>query len=232
MYGSELEMMVGKGENILWRGRPDKKCFIFESIFNPLMPFALLWLIIDLAVIFMAVGASDVGDSGMGFFLIPFFALHLMPVWIYLGGLFTTIRKYRNTEYIVTDKGIYVSGGWLSKTYEMKPFTDLSHINIHRGIFDQWLGVGDVISQCHHTSTGHSSQHGGHAEGISICDIPDYAKVFQMIRDLQTDIYADTMFPNDMRPEANHGYRTQYKPENTNWDEYPSFKNDGFDSFK
>ena len=28
---------------------------------------------------------------------------------------------------------------------------------------------------------------------------------------LQTDIYADTMYPNDMRPQDNHGYQTQYR---------------------
>ena len=32
---SELELMIGKDEKILWKGRPNKKCFILESIFNP-----------------------------------------------------------------------------------------------------------------------------------------------------------------------------------------------------
>lgn len=37
-YDSDLETMIGNNENILWRGRPDKKCFIFESIFNAMLP--------------------------------------------------------------------------------------------------------------------------------------------------------------------------------------------------
>ena len=28
----------------------------------------------------------------------------------------------------------------------------------------------------------------------------------------QTDIYADTQFPNDYRPQSNHGYNTKYYP--------------------
>jgi hypothetical protein len=40
---NELTLLVGKGEKILYAGKPDKKCFIFESIFNPLLPFAVLW---------------------------------------------------------------------------------------------------------------------------------------------------------------------------------------------
>lgn len=205
---SDLELMVGTNEKILWKGKPDKKCFILESIFNPLLPFALIWALIDFSIIFvMGMGFAGT-ESGIGFFLVPFFALHLMPVWMYLGGVFLAFRKYKNTEYIVTDRGIYVSGGTFSYTYEMKPFTDLSHINIHRGIFDQWLGVGDVVSICSHDGYNSRDSHSSH--GLTICDIADYREVFTMIKNLQTDIYADTQYPNDLRPAENHGYRTQY----------------------
>ena len=45
----ELKSMVGLEETILYEGKPDKKCFIFESIFNPLMPFAIVWAIFDMS---------------------------------------------------------------------------------------------------------------------------------------------------------------------------------------
>ena len=35
---NELKSMVGNEETILYEGKPDKKCFLFESIFNPLLP--------------------------------------------------------------------------------------------------------------------------------------------------------------------------------------------------
>ena len=44
-----------------------------------------------------------------------------------------------------------------------------------------------------------------------IADIKDYRKVFELIKKLQEDIYTDTMYPNDLRPETNHGYTTKYK---------------------
>ena len=207
MQCSDLELMVGRNETILWRGKPNKKCFILESFFNPLLPFALIWGLIDLFVIF-GIGIGSGGDSSVTFFLVPFFLLHMMPVWIYLGGVFLAFRKYKNTEYIITDRGIYVSGGTFSYTYEMKPFTDLSHINIHRGIFDQWLGVGDVVSICNHDGYNSRDSHSSH--GLTICDISDYREVFSMVKQLQTDIYADTQYPNDLRPAENHGYQTQY----------------------
>ncbi|MCM1327578.1 MAG: PH domain-containing protein [Bacteroidales bacterium] len=209
MAVSDLQFMVGQNENILWQGKPNKKCFILESIFNPMLPVALIWGFFDFG--FMFITGLTAGDSigaemiaGLG----VFFLLHLMPVWIYIGGVVLSFRRYKNTEYIITDKGIYVSGGTFSYNYEMKPFTDLSHVNIHRGIWDQWLGVGDVVTVCDHLS--YQSGHNHTSGGMTICDIADYQKVFTLVKQLQTDIYADTMYPNDLRPGTNSGYRTEY----------------------
>lgn len=206
MQKSDLEAMVGMNETILWRGKPDKKCFILESIFNPLLPFALIWALVDFVVIGVTFSTGN-----MLWFVLPFMAIHLMPVWLYIGGAFLSVRKYKHTQYIITDRGIYISGGAFAYTYEMKPFTDLSHINIHRGIFDQWLGVGDVVTVCGHSGSSPNNSHGSHSShGMTICDIADYQKVFAMVKELQTDIYADTQYPNDLRPGENHGYQTQY----------------------
>ena len=90
MQCSDLELMVGTNETILWRGKPNKKCFLLESIFNPLLPFALIWALIDFGAIF-GMGASNIG--GLSFFLVPFFLFHLMPVWLYLGGVFFSLKK-------------------------------------------------------------------------------------------------------------------------------------------
>ena len=214
---SELELMIGKDEKILWRGRPNKKCFILESIFNPLFPFALFWGIIDFSIIGGMVFHEGMKQSASSswHFIIPFFLIHLMPVWIYLGGVMLTLRKYRHTEYIITDRAVYVSGGILAYTCEVKPFAELSRVNIHRGIFDQLLGVGDVTitgNDTGYNANRSTYSHGSHSYGgMTIADIPDYREVYTIIKKLQTDIYSDTMYPNDLRPAENHGYRTKYK---------------------
>lgn len=95
---NELRSMIGTDETILYEGKPDKKCFIFESVFNPLLPFALLWAIFD----FGFIGNMQM-MAGMNFIMIPFMLFHMMPVWIYLAGVIFSFRKYRNTYYIVTD---------------------------------------------------------------------------------------------------------------------------------
>ena len=141
----------------------------------------------------------------MKLFIIPFMMLHLMPVWIYLGGIIFTIRRYKNTYYIVTDNAIYVSGGVFSKTYNQKPFAELSHVDLHRGIFDQMFNVGDIIT----TSSQRSNENG--LASMRISSISNYIEVYNLVKKLQQDIYTDVMYPNDMRPSENHGYNTQYK---------------------
>ena len=208
-----LENIVGSNEKVFWKGKPSKKCFILESIFNPLMPFAIIWLVLDLGIIFGFLGHANDSTKMVSGFTIPFMMIHLMPVWIYLAGVLLSIRRHRNTEYVITDKGIYVSGGAFTYTYEMKPFTELSHVRIHRGIFDQYLGVGDVEASSNQTFgyTRTSYNRNTPIGGISIKDIPDYTEVFNLVKKLQTDIYSDTMYPNDLRPKENHGYNTEYK---------------------
>ena len=199
----ELKAIVGSNEKILYEGKPNKKCYIYESIFNPLLPFALLWAIIDFCIIGGAFFSQDVGN--MAFFMIPFMLLHMMPVWIYLGGvLFTTIR-YKNTAYIVTDRAIYVSGGVFTRNINTKPFAELSHINLHRGIFDQMFNVGDVIA------TSNQLTQNGKSTTISISSISNYIEVYNMVKKVQTDIYTDVMYPNAKRPNENPGYNTEYK---------------------
>jgi membrane protein YdbS with pleckstrin-like domain len=207
---NELKLLIGKDEKIIYAGKPNKKCFIFESVFNPLLPFALLWGLFD----FFFIGAAFSSDKAneATYFIVPFMLLHLMPVWIYLGGALLSFRRYQNTNYIITDKAIYASGGVFSRTYKSKPFTELSHVDLHRGIFDQWFGVGDVITTSAQANPATlNGRRTSTNAGISIDSIANYAEVYQIVKKLQQDIYTDVMYPNDLRPKGNHGYNTKYR---------------------
>ena len=199
----ELKLIVSANEKIFYEGKPNKKCYIFESIFNPLLPFALIWAIIDLGVLGGVIFMQD--TENVLYFLIPFMLLHMMPVWIYLGGVLFTIRKYKNTAYIITDRAIYTSSGLFARNVNVKPFAELSHINLHRGVFDQMFNVGDVIA------TSNQLTQNGKSATISICSISNYIDVYNLVKKLQTDVFSDTMYPNAKRPSENPGYNTEYK---------------------
>lgn len=220
---NELKSLVGNSEKIYYEGKPDFKCFIIESIFNPLLPFAIMWGLFDMFFVgaFTFSAGSIEGGSGIILFVLIFMLFHMMPVWIYLGGVIFSFRRYRNTYYIVTDKAVYASGGVFTKNYQNKPFAELSHVDLHRGIFDQMFGVGDVILTSNQFTTvarggtpvvygpGTSSQPIN--ASINISSIKNYTEVYNIVKKLQQDIYTDVMYPNDLRPGENHGYNTEYK---------------------
>ena len=96
-----LEKIIGNEENVLWKGKPSKKCFVLESVFNPMLPFALLWLFFDL----FAIGKMmSTVNGGAGMFVLVVMLFHLMPVWIYLSGVLLSLRRYKNTEYVITER--------------------------------------------------------------------------------------------------------------------------------
>lgn len=202
-----LRQQIGSNETVLWEGRKDPRVSLFEAIFNPMLVFALIWFTFDMAMII----GFRYSMQGGGLFLggiAAFFALHMMPVWIYLAGVFTSRIKARNTQYLVTDRGIYIQSGIFTTVTEMKPFTDLAHISVRQGVFDKMFGTGDVISVCNHTSL--NSEGSSHSHGMNIENIAEYEQVFKLIKEYQEAIYSDTMYPNDLRPQENHGYQTRY----------------------
>lgn len=210
------DLIKNTEETVLWEGRPKKSVTILEAIFNPMLFIAIIWGTIDFAVIGGVAFTGAMQQRSTVLFIAAFMLLHLMPVWIYLFGILSVFLRWKNTRFMVTDRGLYVSGGLFSFDYEMKPWTDISHVSIHQGIFDRMFGVGDVVSTCAHISTqvntqfrtgsGHSHDH-----NLKIYNIPDFLQVFQMVNDLQRDVFSDTMYPNDLRPDTNSGYRTKYQ---------------------
>ena len=195
---NELKSMIGMDETILYEGKPDKKCFIFESILNPLLPVAIIWAVLDMSFMGFAVGE-------MQKIMIPFMLIHMMPVWIYLGGVILSFRRYKNTYYVVTDHAVYVSSGIFTMNLQEKTFAELSRVNLHRGIFDQMFNVGDI-----QITTNQLTKKNVPAV-ITINSISNYTEVYQMVKKLQKDIYSDIMYPNDLRPNENHGYKTKYR---------------------
>lgn len=59
-----LRDQIGYGENIMWSGKKAVKVSVLESVFNPMLPFALIWLLFDGGMI---LAMSATGSSGPGF---------------------------------------------------------------------------------------------------------------------------------------------------------------------
>ena len=141
----DVNFYLAENEKVLWKGRPKKSAFVLGKTLA-MMPFALLWGAIDFGIIFGIIGTGGAQEMGpMVFVLIPFFALHLAPVWIWLGSMIKARREVKDLEYVITNKRVLVFKG-RGNVY-IKDAMDIAELNdakLKINFIDKILRVGDI----------------------------------------------------------------------------------------
>ena len=201
MHTIDLTASISQNERILWQGKPLKKAFMLRSFVNPMLPVAIVWIAFDLFFFRNALtGFGDGSGASLSFagFLIPFFLLHLMPVWMYLGGVIFSFLRYRNTNYLVTDRSVYFSRGVITITVDAKPLMMLSNLSIRRGIIERALHCGSIFFDgVYAENVGRTRTQ--NQMPLAILYIPDCDEVFSLIKEQQRLTYTDAQYPNDKR---------------------------------
>ncbi len=135
--------------------------------------------------------------------------IELLPIWlmIYLVVVLCKVLGSRQTEYCVTDKGIYVVyGNAVPKKMGMKPFGAITDVTLKRGFLDKMLGTGSVSSMCL-TMVGEPGSElivrgvelkSSHA--LVFRHIADYESVMQLISQKQQEADAENNYINE--PES------------------------------
>ena len=188
------------GESILWRGKPKRGAFIATKSLS-MLPIAVIWLILDLNFL----GKAFSGGQMLGF-LIPFFALHLMPVWMWLANVITAGRRWKHTNYYVTNRRIIIQGGFFAVNETSLFYKDLRNARLRIGLLDKLFHTGDIVFD--DGIAVNNKQNRGHA----FEDLEEAEDVYRRIQKIILDIQTDMEYPNAFRPEENPGYQTQYKP--------------------
>ena len=193
-----IEDILAEDEQILQRLTPNRRVFVLESIFKGL-PIALIWVAFDAFFIFMMVRNGVFGQVPfMVPFVIVFFAFHLIPLWAYIANVVKKVGGYKNIEYAFTDKRIIIRSGLVGIDFKYFYYQDISSVTVKVGIFDRMFKVGDLYL----SSNG---------QAATLDDIDHPYEYSSKIQKIITDIKTDMAYPNDLRPEENHGYRTKYK---------------------
>lgn len=188
-------------ETVLFELKPKKNAFILNKSLT-LAPFALIWLALDSFIIVQMFTQSDMGE--MLWFMIPFFALHLMPVWLWLSSTLTANRRWKNTVYYVTDRRLLIQTGFIAQDLETIYYKDIRNVQLRTGIVDKLLKVGDVYFDIGMTNSK------GRPVPKAFLDIENPQEVYRHVQKIVMDIQADIHYPNALRPDENPGYRTKY----------------------
>ena len=185
------------GEKILWEGKPNGRSYVLGRIVQ-MMPIALIWMIFDGFAIGMILTQGGGLPTYVYCILIGFFIIHLTPVWIWIGNIVTAFKRLKNTEYAFTDRRIIIKTGFFAK-FDTVFYMDIASIDLRVGVIDRMFHVGDIIIRTNSEMS------------YMVEDIDNPYFMQERLQKIVNDIKTDMQFPNDLRPEENHGYNTQYK---------------------
>ena len=185
------------GESIIWNGKPKKSAYIINKVIT-MLPFALIWLIFDSTFIIAFIASGSFME--MIWFIVPFFALHLMPVWIWLSNALTAKKNWENTEYYVTNKRIIIVSGFIGMNYQTIFYKDINNVHLRIGIIDKLLKVGDIFFDTNENRMQF------------FLDLENPYELYTKLQKIVFDIQTDIEFPNNLRPNENNGYNTKYMP--------------------
>lgn len=192
---SAIDDVLDNGEKILWRGSPNKASYIGANILK-MMPFALLWLAIDCTIIFGMFLADDFPQD-MLWFIIPFFAIHLTPVWIWIANIVKAVAEIKNIEYAITDRRVIIKSGAIGVDFKFVSHTDIDSINVKIGFVDKICHVGDVYIN-------------SKSSAVVLFDLQEPNFVANNLQKLSFDVKRDAQSGNDMPPNQDDGFGTVY----------------------
>lgn len=195
MQANKVEDILEKGEKILLRTKPNKKAHIWSAILK-MLPIVLLWVAFDGFAIAMVIKSGEI-KGGLIAFLIIFFAFHLIPVWLWVANIVQAVAGYKNIEYVFTDKRVIVRSGIVGIDFKNVYYSEIEGVNLRVGLLDRLFHVGDVYIQSMKQST-------------ILHDISNPYFILSRLQKITLDIKTDINYPNDLRPETNHGYNTKY----------------------
>ena len=195
----KLMEQIGPGEKVLWFGKKARHVSAAEALLNPVLPIALIWIAFEAFFFFDPVPLSELdGNRIVGLIF------GLLPLWIYLIVALCIGFGSRKTEYCVTDKGIYVIyANSIPKKLVMKRFGEIQAVRTKRGIYDRFLGTGDVSVMCYsevNEPNANIEVNGvplKSANELTIQNIPDYQSVMLLIQQHQKAAEAENNYINE-----------------------------------
>lgn len=198
MQANSVEDILVEDENVLWRDKPDKKAHIAAAVVKSL-PITLIWLLVDGGFIVGISIAITKGGAPMGIlgFIVPFFLVHLAPVWMWVANLVRTVAELKNLEYVFTDKRIIVRSGVIGIDFKSLYYHEVESVNVRVNWTDKIFKVGDIYVNAKSSSA-------------VLYDLHDPYRLSAKLQKVTQDISTDINYPNALRPDYNPGYKTKY----------------------
>lgn len=193
-----IDVLLASDEKVLWKDKPDSKSYIMSSVLK-MLPIALIWMVIDIvfiAVISLEMKRGRIPVSFLGF-IIPFFIVHLAPVWKWISNIVKAVLELKNIEYAATDRRLILRSGVIGVDFKFLNYSEIESINVKVGLTDKLFKVGDIYIN-------------SSSSAAVLYDIDRPYEIGSKLQQIVLDIKADINYPNAMRSEDNPGYRSEH----------------------
>ncbi|TRO52433.1 PH domain-containing protein [Candidatus Bathyarchaeota archaeon] len=136
---SGLDRLLSANEKIVWRGKPVKKAFLLSGLMA--IPIGLIFL--SFFIFWMWSTASMGAPFSFVIFGLPIVGIGLA---VTLGPFLLQILRYRNTEYVITDKRIITQTGAIGLDTRFVDFEKVQEVYVQIGWIDRLFGTGSVYA--------------------------------------------------------------------------------------
>jgi len=123
-------------ETVRWTGRPHFVPFLLRGV--PLLILGCCWGAFDYF------GFIRHMKGGMEAFVIPFFAIHLLPFWGGLGYMFWLLGSYSSTAYALTERRILFRSGIGGRDYKSIALDQVVTMDVGKGPIEGLVGAGTI----------------------------------------------------------------------------------------
>lgn len=138
----KFEDRLKRNEKILWKSSPKKISYALSKTIG-FMVFALIWLLFDIGFLIVLFSLDHVPNQ-VFYGLIPFFILHLIPVWACIGGFIKNYKYLSNCVYYITNFRVVAKSGMKGQVNFDIPLSEIAGVQLKENLLDMMYGVGDI----------------------------------------------------------------------------------------
>ncbi|MCR5458289.1 MAG: hypothetical protein K6F51_00165 [Acetatifactor sp.] len=209
MDRKEIQDLISDGENILWQGKPQFVHYVLGRLFSTWSVLSMVWIVVVFCFIWVGYH-RDPRSQGYtlslldwGIYIFYYLFLTCMA-WKYLGKILAEIFAYGNVAYVVTNLGVYASGGVFQFSCKRCSYFGLRKVKITHSIFDFLFKIGNVVLSAPSVS---EYARGAWTEreasyDVSVRSISDFREVYDLVKSMEWNTYVNGADCNAIKPDA------------------------------
>jgi hypothetical protein len=129
----------------------------------------------------------------------------LFLVFVYI----LVLLSYRNYAYVITTKRVIITKGVIGKDIKMLDYDKIQNIEVNVGLFDKLL-MQNTGTISFFTGEYTTTKNGMVPTKDIFESVENPYEVFKQVKQVSHDIKTDIEYPNQLRPNENPGYNSEY----------------------